>query len=351
MDVTALRRPYRILALDGGGVRCIMQLAILRELEKAAGPLHECFDAIVGTSVGSLIGCSISMGQGIEDGLETFYSFADDVFSRNTTLAQKARRLAFWSFSKHSDATVIRVLKSIYGDLRMKDLKVNPTVVVCYNAATSKPELISSDCDKYGDVPVWQACKATTSAPLYFKPQQVDLRYYAQPLLDGGLASNNPSLFGLVKAFEGLRQRDEDANVSNVVLVSLGSGKVRESPKTDLLSHINSLASLPFFGTSEASHHILRCLMGSNYFRFQVEIPSALKRPDRSKNLGRLHAIAEDVIDEQFRPAIDELAGLLRPTHDHGAPAAGRMSSSGRSNVVRTLRPRSGTSSDSVNNS
>lgn len=45
----------RILTLDGGGVRGIMELAILEKLEARIGlevPIREFFDLIVGTSTG-----------------------------------------------------------------------------------------------------------------------------------------------------------------------------------------------------------------------------------------------------------------------------------------------------------
>jgi patatin-like phospholipase/acyl hydrolase len=45
----------RILTLDGGGVRGIVELAILREIEDRVGlgvPIRDLFDLIVGTSTG-----------------------------------------------------------------------------------------------------------------------------------------------------------------------------------------------------------------------------------------------------------------------------------------------------------
>jgi len=45
----------RVLSLDGGGVRGIVELAVLRRLETCIGlglPLGEFFDLIVGTSAG-----------------------------------------------------------------------------------------------------------------------------------------------------------------------------------------------------------------------------------------------------------------------------------------------------------
>ncbi|HEB58607.1 MAG TPA: hypothetical protein ENJ01_05235 [Gammaproteobacteria bacterium] len=308
---TEVRRPFRVLSLDGGGVRCIIQLAILDELERVAGPLYRCFDAIVGSSVGALVGCGVSVGFGMQESTELFYSFVDEVFSKHDRFHEKLKRLSWWSFSKHSDDRVSEVLKKIYGDTTMQELLVKPTMVVCHNPQKARPEIISSDELRYASVPVWEACKAATSAPLYFKPKQVKTRYYSDFLLDGGLVSNNPALFGLSRGMQILRQRHGEAELSDVLIVSLGSGKIREGTSNTLSGHLNALTTAPFFGSSEATHYGLRDLLGKHYYRLQVEIPNHLKRPDESYNIHELHAITEDVIERHYQPVIEHLASLI----------------------------------------
>jgi patatin-like phospholipase/acyl hydrolase len=48
----------RILTLDGGGIRGIVELSVLQALQKAVGleefPIRDMFDLIVGTSTGIL---------------------------------------------------------------------------------------------------------------------------------------------------------------------------------------------------------------------------------------------------------------------------------------------------------
>ncbi|KXX79898.1 Calcium-independent phospholipase A2-gamma [Madurella mycetomatis] len=85
-DATGAAWPYRthvkprlagvrVLSLDGGGVRGVVELVVLRELEKKTGlgiPLGRFFDFIIGTSAGGII----SLGIGIQD------RTADDCLSR-----------------------------------------------------------------------------------------------------------------------------------------------------------------------------------------------------------------------------------------------------------------------------
>jgi patatin-like phospholipase/acyl hydrolase len=52
----------RVLTLDGGGIRGIVELAVLRSLEKGVGlgiQISELFDLVVGTSTGTLENTSL----------------------------------------------------------------------------------------------------------------------------------------------------------------------------------------------------------------------------------------------------------------------------------------------------
>ena len=68
------------------------------------------------------------------------------------------------------------------------------------------------------DIPIWQVARATSAAPTYFKPAEIDNLKY----LDGGFGNtNNPS----VEIYDEVRtMNNEAANCANLV-VSIGTGK------------------------------------------------------------------------------------------------------------------------------
>ena len=54
---------YRILSLDGGGIRGIITAVWLDRLEQAlGGPLRQHFDLIAGTSTGGILACALARG-------------------------------------------------------------------------------------------------------------------------------------------------------------------------------------------------------------------------------------------------------------------------------------------------
>jgi calcium-independent phospholipase A2 len=53
----------RLLCLDGGGIRGLVLVVILLELEKAVGrPLSYCFDWMAGTSTGGILTLGLAAG-------------------------------------------------------------------------------------------------------------------------------------------------------------------------------------------------------------------------------------------------------------------------------------------------
>lgn len=53
----------RVLCLDGGGIRGLLQMTMLREIERQTGKkIVELFDWIVGTSTGGIIALSLTYG-------------------------------------------------------------------------------------------------------------------------------------------------------------------------------------------------------------------------------------------------------------------------------------------------
>lgn len=58
-----IKKPYRILCLDGGGAKGFYTLGVLREIEGLVKqPLCERFDLIFGTSTGAIIAALLALG-------------------------------------------------------------------------------------------------------------------------------------------------------------------------------------------------------------------------------------------------------------------------------------------------
>ena len=67
-------RGVRILCMDGGGMKGLATLRMLRELERCTGkPIHALFDLICGTSTGGILAASLALQQFTLDDCEQIY--------------------------------------------------------------------------------------------------------------------------------------------------------------------------------------------------------------------------------------------------------------------------------------
>jgi patatin-like phospholipase/acyl hydrolase len=82
--------PYRLLALDGGGIRGLITLVVLVRLEELLAKawndpdfrLCQFFDCIGGTSTGSIIATGLARGMSAKELLTFYQEFGNAVFTK-----------------------------------------------------------------------------------------------------------------------------------------------------------------------------------------------------------------------------------------------------------------------------
>lgn len=68
------KQGLRILSMDGGGMRGLATVQMLRRIEQGTGRrIHEMFDLICGTSTGGMLACALGIKQMNLDECEEIY--------------------------------------------------------------------------------------------------------------------------------------------------------------------------------------------------------------------------------------------------------------------------------------
>ena len=232
-------RPRRLLALDGGGIRGVLTLGVLKKIEDLVGPLHEFFDYIAGTSTGAIIAAGLARGMSVDE-LTAFYrQTGPEMFQRTRFLDRLT--------SLYQNGPLERQLKATFGDTATlsctgsadgENLKTL-LLVVTRNATTDSPWPISSNPEaRYNEpgrkdcnlrIPLWQLVRASTAAPVFFPPEVV--RWDESDVtksfvfVDGGVTPyNNPAFllfrFATDPAYRLEWARGED----KLLLISVGTG-------------------------------------------------------------------------------------------------------------------------------
>src|SRR3954469_11317740 len=224
------RRPLRILAIDGGGIRGILPAMVLADLERRTNrPIIDLFDLMVGTSTGGLVALALSCpdGQGkprhtARDIIRLYEVEGKRVFSRSVW--HKIRSVGNLTEGKSPSAGIEGVLQDYFGECRLKDA-LSDVVVPAYEIERRIPFFFKTSNAKqksYYDYPMKSVIRAATAAPTYFEPMQVQIDgpndYYA--LVDGALFAYNPGMCAYVEALNRYPEYD------SVILVSLGTGKL-----------------------------------------------------------------------------------------------------------------------------
>jgi patatin-like phospholipase/acyl hydrolase len=210
-------RHFRILALDGGGIRGIFTASYLATVEDLLpGRICDYFDLIVGTSTGGIIGLAIAFGIPARRVLDLYLERGPRIFGRGRTLGMLLR-------PKYHNALLARSLRDIFGERAINDA-LTPVCIPSYELTNSYPRIWKDEHAEnlvsWGDQPAWKIALATSAAPLYLPGIQI---MSGDSHVDGGLFANNPTLVGLTEAVQSFRQP-----LDQIRILSVGAGERAE---------------------------------------------------------------------------------------------------------------------------
>ena len=238
--------PKRILTLDGGGIRGMIAVEILKEIETLLRSslnenedfvLANYFDYISGTSTGAIIAACLSLGWPV-DKIRKFY------INSGAKMFDKASFLKKLKYS-YEDEELKQLLQQEFGKdttLGSADLKTL-LMMVMRNATTDSPWPVSNnpkakyndrqrdDCNL--DLPLWQLVRASTAAPTFFPPEKITLGNkdkYPFVFVDGGITMyNNPSFQTFLMSTLGPYKLDWETGIDKLLIISLGTGTCPEA--------------------------------------------------------------------------------------------------------------------------
>lgn len=199
---------FRILALDGGGIKGAFTASVLATLEESLGlPIVDHFDMVAGTSTGGILAIGLGMGLNSQQLLQ-FYRDRGTVIFPITRLHQRWWNKARHLFGpKHSQAVLLSELESAYfPDGKVKVLGESKCRLVvpaydavsgaCHTFRTPHHQLLKSD----GFTNAANVALATAAAPTYFSAATVSNMVANATYFDGGVWANCPAMAAIIEA-------------------------------------------------------------------------------------------------------------------------------------------------------
>lgn len=192
-------RKFRILSIDGGGIKGIFPAALLAEVEQlflGGESASQFFDMIVGTSTGGIIALGLGAGLTARRTLDLYMAKGPEIFppGRAARWIGNVRSLAMYRYDRSAltaaltDVLGARVLAQSSRRLCIPAFEGHHGEVYVFKTP-HHPDFHLDGTQTMIDV-----AQATSAAPTYFRSH--DSGGYR--FIDGGLWANNPLMLGMV---------------------------------------------------------------------------------------------------------------------------------------------------------
>lgn len=276
-----LERPFKILSIDGGGIKGLYSSTILEHLEgKFKCATSDYFDLICGTSTGGLIALALALKIPAAEISQFYQNFGKLIFPKKSKINAILRQ-TFWK-GKYSDKPLRDSLAAVFGDKKIGDAQ-NLLCIPSYSITDARPWVFKYDhregqLDRDNKALCIDVALATAAAPTYFPLS--DIEYYDhKQFIDGGVWANNPTLVGVVEAltyFVGKGKQFNSIEVLSISSLNNTAGKaIGLKRERSFIQWRNDLFDTSLIGQSHFTDYMMTKFCELNHIKIKyVRIPS-----------------------------------------------------------------------------
>lgn len=301
-------RPFKILSLDGGGIRGIFSASVIAELAKivpVGTHVGEYFDLISGTSTGGIIALGLGLRLEPDRVLNLYLKRGKEIFppfwTRHPWLA-KAKQI----FGPLHDHEVLK--DALHSEFGHRPIGESETRLLIPAFVGPDVQVAVFKTDHHGDyrrdwqTPAWEVARATAAAPTYLPGHRYNLEFF----LDGGVWANNPIMLSIVEAISAY-----DVRLGQIRVISIGTGNPRPHLKQSAVRAgfwgWREIISTAMYLTTDTALSQARLLLGAdNIIRIE---PS----PDGAKILLDDWRAANEVMPSEAKVALHHKTADVMP--------------------------------------
>lgn len=302
-----MSRDRTVLSIDGGGIRGIIPAMMLHHLETATGhQTADLFDLMVGTSTGGILALGLAQQDpqkpeksrySARDLAELYANRGSQIFGKNLW---RQFRSALGIFDESYSASPLETALSDYFDASVLGDCRCPTIVTAYDLEARSTAFFKSFKPEHAQILCKSAARATSAAPTFFEPAQVEVAGKSTALIDGAVFLNSP----VVSAYaEALKLFPGDA----ITVVSLGTGELakpisgRQAAGWGKIGWMLPVLDCVFDGMSKAADYQMKLFLGDRYQRFQLTLEEASDELDNATptNITALFEATSKLIDRE----------------------------------------------------
>lgn len=333
----------RILSLDGGGIRGLFSLQVLKRIEQFLREdrqrpdlvLADEFDMFAGASTGAIIATGLCWGMSVGE-VECFYlnhgeeMFSREVWYRRWKAKYRAERVANLFRKVFCELDEART-PALLGTDRLKKL----LLVVMRNATTGSPWPVTNNPkarynnrEEVGcnlDVPLWKLLRASTAAPTFYAPEAIRVGDEEFLFVDGAITPyNNPALIAALTATLEPYQVGWPATPEELLVVSVGTGGGPAQLRRRAPSEVNLIdqaayVPLALIDSSVTQQDLMCRVLGRCRFGEEIDsevgalrAPSLLEAGEQKFSYVRYDTRLVRLLENEGLPRIDDLGSARR---------------------------------------
>lgn len=214
-------RFFRILSIDGGGIKGVFPAAYLAEIERrflGGHSIARYFDLIAGTSTGGIIALGLAKGMTGYQALEIYTKRGETIFPTRRGLAALMQMGRWATRPKHDQQVLKDQLLDVFGTTLLDEAQVRLTIP-SFEGRHGEPYIYKTphhpDYKRDRHEKMAHIALHTAAAPSFYASVEND----GYVMVDGGLWANNPVMVALVDALACF-----DVPVENIRILSIGTG-------------------------------------------------------------------------------------------------------------------------------
>ena len=219
-------REFKILSIDGGGIRGVFPAVVLAGLEERyldGQPLARYFDLIAGTSTGGIIALGLGAKLRAADISRMYVERGDEIFPPVRDGAVRfVQRVGTWITRlfryRYNRAALDALLQEALGERRFGE-SLTRLCIPSFDGHHGEVYVFKTphhpDFTLDGMENMTMVAAATAAAPTFFRP----LEEGGYTFVDGGVWASNPVMIGVVDALSCF-----DVNRHQISVLSLGCG-------------------------------------------------------------------------------------------------------------------------------
>ena len=280
---------YKILSIDGGGIRGIIPARVLERLETHVPGIVQEFDLYAGSSTGAVLAAGFASGFDPRFMRQMYQGFGEQVFA--DSIWDDLRDLKYILGADYSIDNLKALLERVIGETTLGDLE-KKVLIATFNLKDEshdpprwKPKFFHNYPDSRGDSQerLVDVVIRSAAAPIYFP--------IYQGYIDGGVSAINPSMCALAQAF--------NEGFLDIRLLSLGTGNNprwldEQNGDWGVYQWGLNLVNMVMDGGSEVADYQCRQILKDQYFRLQPQLLKPIGM-DEWRSTDELLEIAEAI--------------------------------------------------------